>query len=138
MMLDVLEEIAACLGRDSARRIARLKSGEQLEARLGRAQGVLRGIINRAASDPRRLVLAEGEDRRTIRAARILSDDGVAFPILLGNRDRIREKAESEHISLDDIELEDPAEASPRREAHPRRLKQTFRSPARRSAAGTA
>ena len=89
---------------------------EQLEARLGRARGILRGIINRAASDPRRVVLAEGEDRRTIRAARILSDDGIALPILLGNRDRIREKAESEHISLDDIELEDPAEASPRRE----------------------
>jgi malate dehydrogenase (oxaloacetate-decarboxylating)(NADP+) len=89
---------------------------EQLEARLGRARGILRGIINRAASDPRRVVLAEGEDRRTIRAARILSDDGIAFPILLGNRDRIRAKAESEHIPLDDIELDDPAEASPRRE----------------------
>jgi malate dehydrogenase (oxaloacetate-decarboxylating)(NADP+) len=90
---------------------------EQLEARLGRARGILRGIINRAASDPRRVVLAEGEDRRTIRAARILSDDGIAFPILLGNPDRIRAKAESEQIPLDDIELEDPAEASPRREA---------------------
>jgi malate dehydrogenase (oxaloacetate-decarboxylating)(NADP+) len=91
---------------------------EQLEARLGRARGILRGIINRAASDPRRVVLAEGEDRQTIRAAKLLSDDGIAFPILLGNRDRIRAKAESEHISLDDIELEDPAEASPRREAY--------------------
>ena len=89
---------------------------EQLEARLGRARGILRGIINRAASDPRRVVLAEGEDRRTIRAARILSDDGIAFPILLGNPDRIRAKAEEEHIPLDDIEIEDPAQASPRRE----------------------
>jgi malate dehydrogenase (oxaloacetate-decarboxylating)(NADP+) len=89
---------------------------ETLEARLGRARGILRGIINRAVSDPRRVVLAEGEDRSTIRAARILADDGIAVPILLGNRERIRAKAESEHISLDDIELEDPAEASPRRE----------------------
>ncbi len=89
---------------------------EALEARLGRARGILRGIINRAVSDPRRVVLAEGEDRQTIRAARILADDGIALPILLGNRERIRAKAESEHISLDDIELEDPAEASPRRD----------------------
>ncbi|HEX6314722.1 MAG TPA: NADP-dependent malic enzyme, partial [Gemmatimonadaceae bacterium] len=89
---------------------------EQLEARLGRARGILRGIINRAASDPRRVVLAEGEDRRTMRAARILSDDGIAVPILLGNRDRIQAKAISEQIALDDIEIEDPAEASPRRE----------------------
>jgi malate dehydrogenase (oxaloacetate-decarboxylating)(NADP+) len=91
---------------------------EQLEARLGRARGILRGIINRAASDPRRVVLAEGEDRRTIRAARILSDDGIAIPILLGNRDRIQAKANSELIALDDIEVEDPAEASPRREQY--------------------
>jgi len=90
---------------------------EQLEARLGRARGILRGIINRAMSDPRRVVLAEGEDRRTIRAARILVDDGIAVPILLGNPERIRRKAESEQVALDDIEIEDPAEASPRREA---------------------
>jgi malate dehydrogenase (oxaloacetate-decarboxylating)(NADP+) len=90
---------------------------EQLEARLGRARGILRGIINRAMSDPRRVVLAEGEDRRTIRAARILVDDGIAIPILLGKPERIRRKAESEQITLDDIEIEDPAEASPRREA---------------------
>ena len=90
---------------------------EQLEARLGRARGILRGIINRAMSDPRRVVLAEGEDRRTIRAARILVDDGIAVPILLGNPERIRRKAESEQVALDDIEIEDPAEASPRRDA---------------------
>ena len=51
---------------------------EQLEARLGRARGIMRGIMNRAVSDPRRVVLAEGEDRRTIRAARILVDEGIA------------------------------------------------------------
>ncbi|NUQ11412.1 MAG: NADP-dependent malic enzyme [Gemmatimonadaceae bacterium] len=95
---------------------------EQLEARLGRARGVLRGIINRAMSDPKRVVLAEGEERRTIRAARILVDDGIAFPILLGNRERIVRKAASEHVSLDDIEIEDPAELSPRREAFARYL----------------
>ena len=90
---------------------------DQLEARLGRARGIMRGIMNRAMSDPRRVVLAEGEDRRTIRAARILVDEGIAMPILLGNRNRIQQKAESEQVSLDDIEIEDPAAASPRREA---------------------
>ncbi|CAG1769408.1 hypothetical protein BAC2_00301, partial [uncultured bacterium] len=95
---------------------------EQLEARLGRARGILRGIINRAASDPRRVVLAEGEDRRTVRAARILVDDGIALPILLGNRERIQRLAESENLSLDDIEIEDPAIASPRREEFARFL----------------
>ena len=91
---------------------------EQLEARLGRARGIMRGIMNRAVSDPRRVVLAEGEDRRTIRAARILVDEGIAMPILLGNRNRIRQRAESEQVPLDDIEIEDPAEATPQRESY--------------------
>ena len=92
---------------------------EQLEARLGRARGIMRGIMNRAVSDPRRVVLAEGEDRRTIRAARILVDDGIAFPILLGNREPDPAARPSRSTSsLDDIEIEDPADASPQRDAY--------------------
>jgi len=90
---------------------------DQLEARQGRARGILRGIINRATSDPKRLVLAEGEERKSIRAARMLVDDGIAFPILLGNPERIAKKAAAENIPLDDIRIEDPAAASPEREA---------------------
>jgi malate dehydrogenase (oxaloacetate-decarboxylating)(NADP+) len=89
---------------------------DQLEARQGRARGILRGIIHRATSDPKRVVLAEGEHRKSIRAARILVDDGIAFPILLGNPELIARKAAEENVSLDDIEIEDPAAASPRRE----------------------
>ncbi len=87
---------------------------EQLEARLGRARGIMRGIINRAVSDPRRVVLAEGEERKTIRAARILVDEGIAHPILLGNCDRIEKKAQADNISLDEIALEDPAQSTRR------------------------
>ncbi|HSA57953.1 MAG TPA: NADP-dependent malic enzyme [Gemmatimonadaceae bacterium] len=90
---------------------------EQLEARLGRARGILRGIINRAVSDPRRVVLAEGEERKMIRAARILVDDGIALPILLGSRERIERAAAAENVALDDIEVEDPA-TSARRERY--------------------
>jgi malate dehydrogenase (oxaloacetate-decarboxylating)(NADP+) len=90
---------------------------EQLEARLGRARGIMRGIINRAVSDPKRVVLPEGEERKTIRAARILVDEGIAHPILLGNRERIENKAKADHISLDEIGLEDPAQ-SERREIY--------------------
>ena len=89
----------------------------QLEARLGRARGIMRGIINRAVQNPKRLVLAEGEERKVIRSARILVDDGIAQPILLGNRERIESRAASEGISLDDIEIEDPA-TSPHREQY--------------------
>ena len=50
----------------------------------------MRGIINRAVRDPKRVVFPEGEEPKIIRAARILVDDGIGIPILLGNRERDR------------------------------------------------
>jgi len=90
---------------------------EQLEARLGRAKGIMRGIINRALRDPKRLALPEGEARKIIRAARLLHDEGIAHPILLGNEDTIRRKAHQDGVSLDDLTIEDPAR-SPRLESY--------------------
>jgi len=94
---------------------------QQLEARLGRARGLMRGIINRAIKAPRRVVLPEGEEPKVMRAAAMLVDDGIARPILLGNRDRITAIAEDANIALDDIVIEDPA-TSPKFEAYARFL----------------
>ncbi|MCC6772724.1 MAG: NADP-dependent malic enzyme [Gemmatimonadaceae bacterium] len=90
---------------------------EQLEARLGRAKGIMRGIINRAVRDPKRLALPEGESRKMIRAARMLVDEGIAQPILLGNEETIRRKAQQDGVRLEDITIEDPVR-SPRLETY--------------------
>jgi len=90
---------------------------DQLEARLGRARGLIRGIINRAVRDPKRIVFPEGEERKILRAARIIIDDGIGYPILLGNRDVIERTANAAGISLDELEIEDPA-TSPNRERY--------------------
>ena len=81
---------------------------DQLEQRLGKARGVLRGILNRAMADPKRLVFPEGEEPKVIRAAQIIVDEGIAEPVLVGNPEVIRSVAEQYHISLTDIEIEDP------------------------------
>jgi malate dehydrogenase (oxaloacetate-decarboxylating)(NADP+) len=94
---------------------------QQLEARLGRARGLMRGIINRAARSPKRIVLPEGDEPKVIRAAAILVDDGIAHPILLGNRDKIVAMAKDANIELTDIEIEDPS-SSPKRDAYARFL----------------
>jgi malate dehydrogenase (oxaloacetate-decarboxylating)(NADP+) len=88
-----------------------------LEARLGRARGLIRGIINRAVHDPKRIVFPEGEERKILRAARIIVDDGIGHPILLGNRDVIERNAAAAVISLEDIVIEDPA-TSPQRDRY--------------------
>ncbi|MEP6732950.1 MAG: NADP-dependent malic enzyme [bacterium] len=90
---------------------------ERLEERLGRARGIMRGLINRAMRDPKRIVFPEGEEPKIIRAASILVDDGIAHPILLGNPDNIKRIAHESRISLEGIVIDDPA-TSPRRDAY--------------------
>src|SRR4051812_10743137 len=90
---------------------------ERLEARLGRARGFMRGVINQAINNPRKVVFPEGEETKIIRAAAILVDEGIAMPTLLGRRDVIEQCAATANISLTDIEIEDPA-TSPRREEY--------------------
>ena len=98
----------AAIGSGVARRPLDLEEHrEQLEARLGRARGLMRGIITRASNDPKRVVLPEGDEPKIIRAARQLVDDGIAEPILLGSRATIENLASDIGVPLDGIELED-------------------------------
>ncbi|MFC6864775.1 NADP-dependent malic enzyme [Halomicroarcula sp. GCM10025817] len=62
---------------------------ERLEARLGKSREMMRVVLNKAKSDPKRVVLAEGHDEKMIRAAYQLVDQGIAEPVLLGDADRI-------------------------------------------------
>jgi malate dehydrogenase (oxaloacetate-decarboxylating)(NADP+) len=80
----------------------------ELDARLGRAREVMRGLSSRAQHDPQRIVFPEGEDARVLRAARVLADDGVARPILLGDLDAIRRLADDAGVTLEEIEFVDP------------------------------
>lgn len=57
---------------------------DQLEARLGRGRELLRTIVRRAQAAPRRVVFAEGEEPKIIRAAAIVQSEGIGQPILLG------------------------------------------------------
>ena len=88
---------------------------DRLEARLGRARGVMRGLINRAIGNPKRVVFPEGEEPKVIRAARICVEDGIAHPILLGDREEIERKARGMNVPLDEIQIADPA-TSPKRD----------------------
>ncbi len=88
-----------------------------LEGRLGRARAVMRGLSTRAAKQPQRIVFPEGENSRVIRAARVLVDEGVARPILLGQEKRAQVIADQAGIELDGIDFIDP-EQSDRRDPY--------------------
>jgi malate dehydrogenase (oxaloacetate-decarboxylating)(NADP+) len=81
---------------------------ERLEARLGKSREMMRVVLNKAKSDPKRIALAEGVDEKMIRAAYQLEEQGIARPILIGNEKRITRT--TERLGLDF----DPTIANPR------------------------
>jgi malate dehydrogenase (oxaloacetate-decarboxylating)(NADP+) len=89
---------------------------DKLESRLGRARGIVRGLINRAQRDPKRVVFTEGYEPKVIRAAQQLVDEGICEPILLGNPEQIREIARKHAINITDVELQDPVTSEKRDE----------------------
>jgi malate dehydrogenase (oxaloacetate-decarboxylating)(NADP+) len=81
---------------------------ETLEARLGKSREMMRVVLNKAKSDPKRVALAEGDDEKMIRAAYQMQEEGIANPVLVGDGDTI--EATAADLGLDfDPEIADPA-----------------------------
>jgi malate dehydrogenase (oxaloacetate-decarboxylating)(NADP+) len=76
---------------------------EELEARLGKSREMMRVVLNKAKSNPKRVVLAEGEDEKMIRAANQLVEDDIAEPILIGRTKQILRKAEELGLDFDPV-----------------------------------
>jgi len=84
---------------------------ERLEARLGKSREMMRVVLNKAKSDPKRLVLAEGDDEKMVRAAHQLIEQGIAEPVLVGDRAEVR--AHADRLGLDfEPEVVDPESAT--------------------------
>ncbi|QIB79419.1 NADP-dependent malic enzyme [Haloferax volcanii] len=81
---------------------------ERLEARLGKSREMMRVVLNKAKSNPKRVALAEGEDEKMIRAAYQMQEEGIAEPILVGETTTILRKAEELGLDFD------PTIANPR------------------------
>ncbi|HUB96410.1 MAG TPA: NADP-dependent malic enzyme, partial [Stellaceae bacterium] len=73
----------------------------------------MKPVFERARTDPRRVIYAEGEDERVLRAAQQAFDDGLARPILIGRRGVVASRLEtlSLRLALDrDVDLVDPTD----------------------------
>ena len=68
----------------------------------------MRGMIHKAQRQPKRVVFTEGEEGKILRACQILLDEKIAMPILLGDEETIRAKAEELHLHLDGAQIVDP------------------------------
>ena len=74
---------------------------ELLEFSQGKSKEIMRMVINKAKSDPKTIVFPEGDNEKIIRAAKELVEEGIARPILIGDKKKIEQKMADLHIELD-------------------------------------
>ncbi len=83
------------------------KYKNELFLRSGNENKLVRNIHNRAKSNPKRIVFADGEQLDVVKAAQIVFEEGIAHPILLGRKSRIEETMKELEFE-GDIEIIDP------------------------------
>jgi malate dehydrogenase (oxaloacetate-decarboxylating)(NADP+) len=82
---------------------------EELSGRLGTSQKMVRILHDRAKTSPKRLVFAEADQMDVLKAAQIVQEEGIALPILLGDKATI----EGLRTAIDfneEVEIIDPKE----------------------------
>ncbi len=84
---------------------------ESLEAMQGRSKQIMRTLINKAKTCPKRIVFPEGEEEKILRAAHILVEEGIAKPILLGDEAEIKLNAAKANVDLAGITIIDPSKS---------------------------
>jgi len=82
----------------------------QLEKRIGIDQKLMSRVIERAKKQPKRVVFAEATHHKILKAAQILRDEGIAHPILLGNKKEILSLIEEHKLDLADCPIIYPRE----------------------------
>ena len=101
---------AAMKSRVSRLDIYDWKAYEQdLRARIGVGTDFLANMAARAAKAPKRVALTDAENPRVIQAARLLLDEGIAQPVLLGDRRKVLQLFLEHKISQEGIKIIDPA-----------------------------
>jgi malate dehydrogenase (oxaloacetate-decarboxylating)(NADP+) len=77
----------------------------RLETLISRRLELMRGVIDRAKRDPKRIVFPEGEHEKILRAAKILVDEGIAHPILLARREVIAQQLADLDLAEDRVTI---------------------------------
>ena len=79
----------------------------ELQQRIGIDQKLMSRIINQAKKNPKRVIFAEADHRKILKAAQIVLEEKIGIPILLGNKQRILKLAEEHKLELSNCEIID-------------------------------
>ncbi|MBC8046517.1 MAG: NADP-dependent malic enzyme, partial [Fimbriimonadaceae bacterium] len=80
----------------------------ELIKRLGLDEQLVKIITNKAKQNPKRVVFAEADNFKILKAAQIVKDEGIAKPILLGNKEKIKKLIEENQLDLKNVPIIDP------------------------------
>ncbi len=80
----------------------------ELNKRLGLDNQLSRVIGNKARKDPKRVVFADAENIKTLKVAQMTQEEGVGYPILLGDEAKIRKLAANNNIDIEGMPIVDP------------------------------
>ena len=95
----------------------------ELINRLGKDNKFIRHITDKAKSAPKRVVFAEADNYNILKAALIVKEEGIAHPILLGNKTKISKLMEENNLDLGNVPIIDPfLEAEDTREIYATQL----------------
>jgi malate dehydrogenase (oxaloacetate-decarboxylating)(NADP+) len=83
---------------------------QELQKRIGIDQKLMSRVIDRAKQNPKRVVFAEATHHKILKAAQVLKDEGIAKPILLGNRAEIHQLIKDHNLDLMDCPIIYPRE----------------------------
>ncbi len=81
----------------------------ELNKRLGLTNPLIKQIKARAQANPKRVIFAEAENYKVLKAAEIVLEEGIAIPILLGNKTIITQMIEQFDLELPNVEIIDPS-----------------------------
>src|SRR3954452_23080229 len=83
----------------------------ELNKRLGLDNQIMRVVGSKAKGNPQRIVFAEADNQKILKAASIIYEDGIGYPILLGNKQEINNIASAHKIDISEMPIIDPQSA---------------------------
>ncbi|MBG15022.1 MAG: NADP-dependent malic enzyme [Crocinitomicaceae bacterium] len=84
----------------------------ELKTRLGLDNKLIRNITEKAKRNPKKVVFAEADHYKILKAAQVAYDEGIAIPILLGKKEKIVNLIEEYKLDFGSCEIIDPREDS--------------------------
>jgi malate dehydrogenase (oxaloacetate-decarboxylating)(NADP+) len=85
---------------------------QELIKRMGLDNTLMDRLTSRAKTNPKRVVFAEADNYKILKAAQVVYNEGIGVPILLGNKDRIKEICDEFMLSMEGVKIIDPRDAS--------------------------